>query len=260
MWRVLCVLAATAIVSISQAKIVTQTVEYRHGETTLKGYLAYDDALSGKRPGVLVVHEWWGLNEFAKQRAERLAELGYVAFAVDMYGDGMVTRDPEKAGQLAGPFRQDPTRCRARARAGLDVLAKDERCDARRIAAIGYCFGGSTVLQLAYDGAPLAGVVSFHGNPMPPRAEDKIVAKILVLHGADDPLVSAESISAFQQGMTTAGVDWQMVYYGRAVHSFTNPEADKVGIAGVAYDEAADRRSWQAMQQFFEELFAAGKK
>ncbi|MFO0836999.1 MAG: dienelactone hydrolase family protein [Phycisphaerae bacterium] len=255
MERALAIGLTLIVVAAAQAKLVTQTIEYKHDQLTLKGYLAYDDAASGKRPGVLVVHEWWGCNEYARKRAEQLAGLGYVALAVDMYGEGVTTSDPNKAGELAGQARKDVEQWRARVRAGLDALVKQEQCDPKRVAAIGYCFGGSTVLQLAFSGADVAGVVSFHGSLMPPKPDDKIKAKILVLHGADDPMVPAEAISAFQEGLRKAGADWQMTYYGKAVHSFTNPGADAVGIDGVRYDRSADLRSWQAMRQFFNELF-----
>jgi len=238
------------------AKVVTQTVSYQQNSTTLKGFLAYDAALKGKRPGVLVVHEFWGLNDFAKQRAEKLAEMGYVAFAVDMYGEGKVTQDLEEARKWAGHVRSTPL-MRERAQAGLAMLAKHKLVDKNRLAAIGFCFGGTTVLELAYSGAGLRGVVSFHGGLTAPKAEDlkKIKAKILVLHGAEDPHIKPEEIKAFQDAMRTAGADWQMVYYGGAVHSFANPEAGTDKSKGVAYDAKAAARSWKDMQLFFDEIF-----
>lgn len=239
------------------AKVVRQTVEYRHQDTVMKGYLAYDDAVAGKRPGVLVVHEWWGLNDFAHQQADKLAEMGYVALAADMYGGGKVTGDPEEARQLAGQVRGTPL-MRARARAGLAALAGHELVDSARLAAIGFCFGGTTVLELAYSGADLRGAVSFHGSLTAPRPEDlkNLKAKILILHGADDPLVKPEEIAAFQDGMRRAGADWQMIYYGGAVHSFTNPAAGTDKSRGVAYDPKAAARSWQHMRLFLKELFS----
>ncbi len=241
----------------AQGALRTERIEYRHGDTQLAGYLAYDDSYSGRRAGVLVVHEWWGLNDYAKRRAERLASLGYVAFAIDMYGNGKTTTDAKKAGEWATVFRKDRTLARMRAQAGLDVLKSRPEVDPGRIAAIGYCFGGTMALELARSGAGLRGVVSFHGGLSTPNPADarNIKGKVLVLHGADDTFESPAEIAAFQEEMRNTGVDWQMVYYGGAVHAFTNPDAGKAGIKGVAYNEAADRRSWQTMRDFFDEIF-----
>ena len=238
-------------------KIVTQAVPYRLGDTEMIGYLAYDDAVKDKRPGVIVVHEWWGLNDFAKDKARQLAELGYVAFAADIYGGGTVATDPDQAGKLAGQFRENPTLLRERAKAAYDTLAADPRVDPGKIAAIGFCFGGSTVLQMAASGLKLAGVVSFHGGLAPIAEADvgHIKAKILVLHGAADTHVSAESAKAFQASLRNSNVDWQMIIYSGAKHSFTNPASDKLGAEGVGYNESAARRSWQHMRLFFDELF-----
>jgi dienelactone hydrolase len=238
------------------AKIVSKPVEYRHGDTALKGYLAYDEAKAGKRPGVLVVHEWWGLNDYVRSRVDQLARLGYVAFALDMYGKDVWTTDPKKAKELMGHLQGSPL-LRARANAGLEILRKDPRVDPRRIAAIGYCFGGTTVLELAFGGADVAGVASFHGGLTVPKPEDegKLKAKVLVLHGADDNFISADAISAFQEALRKANADWQMVYFGGTVHSFTNPGADRVGIQGIAYHPKSDERSWSYMQVFFREIF-----
>jgi dienelactone hydrolase len=237
------------------AALKTQIVEYRHGEVVLEGYLAYDDAVTGRRPGVIVVHEWKGVGAHVKASAEKLAKLGYVAFAIDMYGKGIRPKDNKEAGAEAGKYKGDRALMRARAKAGLDWLRQHELTDPQRIAAIGYCFGGTTVLEMARSGAALAGVVSFHGgldSPTPADARN-IKGKVLVLHGADDPLVPAAEIAAFQDEMRQAKVDWQMVYYGGAVHSFTNPEAGNDPAKGVAYNEAADRRSWAAMKTFLAE-------
>lgn len=238
------------------AKVVGQTVEYRHQDTVMQGYLAYDDAIEGKRPGVLVVHEWWGLNEFAKQRADKLAELGYAALAVDMYGGGKATQDPEEARKLAGHVRSTPL-MRERAKAGLEVLRKHNLVDSQRLAAIGFCFGGTTVLELAYSGADVKGVASFHGGLTAPKPEEmkNLKAKILILHGADDPHVKPEEIKAFQEAMRQAGADWQMIYYGGAVHSFANPKAGSDKSKGLAYDPKAAARSWQHLQLFLQEIF-----
>jgi len=254
--------AALALTCLSlttlEAKVVTRTVEYRQDGTVMRGFLAYDDGLKGKRPGVLVVHEWWGLNDFAKDQAAKLAGLGYVALAADMYGGGVTTGDREEAGKLAGALRGKPELLRVRAQAALDFLAADPRVDPKRLAAIGFCFGGTTVLELAYSGSDLAGVASFHGNLPSPQAGDlkRLKARILVLHGADDPHVPPADIAAFEQAMRQAGADWQMVFFGGAVHSFTNPAAGDNKAAGVAYDARTARRAWRYMQEFFREIFA----
>ncbi|MDO8446745.1 MAG: dienelactone hydrolase family protein [Deltaproteobacteria bacterium] len=239
------------------AELRTETIEYKHGDTVLEGYLAYDASIKGKRPGILVVHEWWGNNAYSKRRAEQLARLGYVAFALDMYGKGVVAKDAKEAGALAGKYRGDRKLMRERANAGLEVLRKHELTDTKRMAAIGYCFGGTTILELARSGAPLAGFVSFHGglDTSDPKDAANIKGKVLVLHGGDDPYVTAEQMAAFQDEMRKAGVDWQVVVYGGAVHSFTNPESENDKSKGVAYDEKADRRSWEAMRMFFAEIF-----
>jgi dienelactone hydrolase len=248
----LAVLMATGV----QAAIRTERIEYRHGDALLVGFLAYDDSMTGRRPGVLVVHEWWGLNDYAKARAEQLARLGYVAFALDMYGKGVATTDPKVAGQLSGVFRNDRTLGRARAAAGLAVLKERPEVDPTRIAAIGYCFGGTVVLEMARGGTDLRGVVSFHGGLSTPNPADArhIKGKVLVLHGADDPFESPAEIAAFQDEMRQAHVDWQMNYYSGAMHSFTNPESGSFGIKGVGYNAEADRRSWLAMRNFFDEI------
>jgi len=256
-----CIISAV-VVAVSwttlEGAIVKKPIEYKHGDVTLEGYLAYDDARPGKLPGVLVVHEWWGLNDYAKGRAEQLAKLGYIAFAVDMYGKGVSTTKPDEAGKLAGKVRPI---LRDRAKAGLDVLLSQPNVDKDHVAAIGYCFGGTTVLELAFSGAPLAGVVSFHGNLPQPSAEDlkRTKAKILVCHGAADTFLNDKQISDFQKALDSAKLDWQMIYYGGAVHAFTNPGADKVGLQGVAYDKNADARSWRLMRDFFDEVLGKVK-
>jgi dienelactone hydrolase len=240
-----------------QANLVTKTVEYQQDGTVCKGYLAYDDSSRGKRPGVLVVHEYWGLNDFTRKEADQLAGLGYVAFAADIYGQGLVTTDPKEAGRLAGEMRGNKPLLRARAQAALKVLAEIAVADPQRLGAIGFCFGGTTVLELAYAGAALKGVVSFHGGLTSPQPQElkSIKAAILVLHGADDPHVKAEAITAFQEAMRQGGIDWQMVFFGGAVHAYMNPAANN-RAAGVAYDARVARRSWQYMQDFFKEIFA----
>jgi dienelactone hydrolase len=237
----------------------TESLEYRDGDVTLKGYLAYDDQTSHKMPGILVMPEAFGLGVNAKNRAERLAALGYVALAGDPYGNGFETSDLQEAIKLATPLMTDPAKFRARGRAGLDKLASLPQVDASRLAVIGYCMGGTFSLELARDGAPVKGVVSFHGNlaTQSPAEVDKVKGKVLVCHGAEDPFVPQDVVNAFETEMTKAGVDWQLISYGGTVHSFTNPTAAAVGNPGIAYNKAADERSWQAMRNFFNEIFAA---
>ena len=250
-------LLALVIATGAQAEMVTKTIEYKDGDVTLEGFLAYDAGITGKRPGVLVVHEWTGLNDYARSRAEQLAELGYVAFALDMYGKGVRPSNPQEAAEQATKYRSDRQLMRRRAKAGLDVLLKQEMTDSARVAAIGYCFGGGVALELARGGAPLAGVVSFHGNLDTPNPADarNIRGKILVCHGGDDPHVPQEQVLAFQNEMREAKVDWQMNIYGGAVHAFTNPASGNDPSRGAAYNAEADHRSWQAMKDFFNEIF-----
>ncbi len=241
------------------AEIHTEMIAYEHDGVALEGYLAYpDDDVRGKRPGVLVIHEWWGLNDYAKQRARQLAELSYVAFAADMYGKGKATANREEAQAWSGQFYGKPQLTQQRAEAGLKVLREQKHVDLSRIAAIGYCFGGTTVLQLAYGGADIAGVVSFHGSLPPAPKDADIRARILVCHGADDPHVPTDKVVAFEQSLQALDkkADWQLIAYGGAVHSFTNPNSGKAGMNGVAYHADADRRSWSHMRMFFDELFA----
>jgi dienelactone hydrolase len=234
-----------------------ELIEYRHDDAVLEGYLVCDDQVKGKRPGVIVVHEWYGLNDYAKARAEQLANLGYIALAIDMYGKGIRAKNVEEAAKLAGIYRSDRRLMRARAAAGLETLRRQPLADSGRIAAIGYCFGGGAALELARGGAEMSGVVSFHGNLDTPNPDDakNIKAAVLALHGADDPLVTPEQVHAFQGEMRRASLDWQMVVYGGAVHSFTNPASGSDPSRGIAYNEKADRRSWAAMRLFFDEIF-----
>jgi dienelactone hydrolase len=198
-----------------------------------------------------------GHNPYVRKRAEQLAELGYVAFALDMYGKGVHVKDAQEAGKMASIYKNDRKLMRARAGAGLSVLVKQKSVDPKNIAAIGYCFGGTTALELARGGAALAGVVSFHGDLATPTPEDakNIKGKILALHGADDPFVPEKVVEAFEQEMRKGGVDWELVKYGNAVHSFTNPDAGNDNSKGAAYNAKADHRSWQAMKDFFAEIF-----
>ncbi|HXQ80451.1 MAG TPA: dienelactone hydrolase family protein [Opitutaceae bacterium] len=260
---------AFALAAMSaRASIITRDVDYEQGGVRLRGFLAYDDARAGagRLPGVLVVHEWWGLNDYVKGRAVKLANLGYVAFALDMYGKGVVATDPKTAGELAGQFRGKPLMAE-RAQAGLDQLLATGLVDPARVAAIGYCFGGSTVQALAYSGAPLAGIVSFHGGLIPASAEvaAKLKAKILICHGALDPSLNRDAIDAYMKSLDDGKVDYQFVQYAGAVHAFTNPGADAIAAANpgmkgfIGYSPSADRRSWADMQVFFDEIFAPSK-
>ena len=257
----LSVLLTPAIVLLSSsyvlAAIRTQTIEYKQGNTLLEGYLAYDDAIKIKRPGVLVVHEWNGLQSYVKKRTQQLAKLGYVAFAVDIYGKGIRPKNPEESAKQANIYRQDRQLLRERAKAGLQVLQKYPLTDSQRIAAIGYCFGGGTVLELARSGVNIGGVVSFHGNLDTPDTNDakNIKAKVLVLHGADDPFVPEQQVQAFEKEMRLANVNGQLISYGGALHSFTNLEAQN-NPKGAIYNAIADQRSWQAMKQFCAEIFS----
>lgn len=254
------VLTATLFIACAfaaRAQVQSEMIEYKQGDTTLEGYFAHDGSLSGKRPGVLIVHQWKGLTDYEKKRAEMLAKLGYNAFALDIYGKGIRPTNNTAAGIEAGKYKNDRTLLRARVQAGLAVLQKHELTDPKRIAAIGYCFGGTTVIELARSGADIAGVVSFHGGLDSPHPEDgrNIKCKVLVLHGADDPFTSTKDLAAFEDEMRQAKVDWQLIKYGGAVHSFTDWTAGDNNVSGAAYNEKADRRSWEDMKLFFAELF-----
>jgi dienelactone hydrolase len=243
------------------AAVKTQEVTYSFDGVPLKGFLAWDDAADGKRPGVLVVHEWWGLNDYARKRAEQLAGLGYVAFACDMYGNGKNTEHPTEALQFATEVRKNLKTWQGRAQAGLKVLAENEHVDASKLAAIGYCFGGSTALQLAYTGADLKAVATFHAAlPVPTPEQAKAVkAKLLINHGAADSFITPETIQKFRSALDEAKVDCKFVAYEGAQHSFTVPGIDAKGVKGLAYNEAADRASWEAMQQLFRETIGGRK-
>jgi dienelactone hydrolase len=254
---ILAVAVVLVYTAVTRAAVHTETVTYKHGDTVCEGYLAYDDAQAGKRPGILVVHEWLGLNDHAKKRAEMLAELGYVAFAADMYGKGVRGAGPQDGLKLSTPFKEDRKLMRARANAGLDVLRNHPKADAAKLGAIGFCFGGTTVLELARAGTDLRGVVAFHAGLSTPMAAQagQVKAKVLVCHGADDPHVPPPEVLSFVDEMRKAGADWELNAYGGAVHSFTNHAANDKQH-GMCYNAEADRRSWQAMKDFFTEVFA----
>ena len=239
------------------AQLQTSVVEYTDRGTTLEGYVAEKTDLHGKRPGVLVIPDWMGVSEPYKKIADKLAEMGYVAVVADIYGKGVRPSNNQEAAAEATKYKTDRKLLRERVLAGLAELMKNPNVDQSRIAAIGYCFGGTTALELARSGAPVLGVVSFHGGLDSPSPADgkNIKGKVLVLHGADDPFVQPKDIAEFQEELRKGNVDWQMVYYGDAVHSFTQQKAGTDKSKGNAYNEKADRRSWEAMRQFFREIF-----
>lgn len=246
---------ALALSVPGHAAVQGEEVSYKDGDVVMKGYLAYDDAVKGRRPGVLVVHEWWGHNNHARDSARRLAALGYTALAVDMYGDGKTADHPKTAGELSGAVRKNLHVMQSRFDAARSVLSRHPTVDRKRVAAIGYCFGGSVVLEMARQGADLAGVVSFHGGLTTgnPAAPGKVKAKVLVLNGADDPLVKPDSIEAFKKEMESAKVDYRFVNYPGAVHAFTNPEATEKGKQfgmPIAYNAEADKQSWAEARKF----------
>jgi dienelactone hydrolase len=249
-------IAVVGMTSQACAALKTQAVDYKQGDAVLEGYLAYDDALTGKRPGILVVHEWKGLNAYAKRRADMLAQLGYVAFAADIYGKGIRPQTISEAGDWAGKFKSDRPLLRARVNAGLDVLKSQPNVDPSQLAAIGYCFGGTAVLELGRSGADIKGIVSFHGGLSSPTPADarNIKAKVLALHGAADPFVGPDEVAAFEKEMTDAKVDYRLIKYPGAMHGFTNPDNQNVP-PGALYNEAADKASWIEMQKFFKEIF-----
>jgi dienelactone hydrolase len=250
-------LFALLVPSLAAGDTRTAAVEYQDRDTVLEGYSAQPKGITEKRPGVLVIHDWMGLNDHYKKLSNRLADMGYVVFAADIYGKGVRPANSQEAAAQATRYKSDRNLLRERVRAGLDKLLKNKDVDPNRVAAIGYCFGGTTVLELARSGAPIAGVVSFHGGLDSPTPEDgkNIKAKVLVLHGADDPFVPPKDLAAFQEELRKGNVDWQMIYYGGQVHSFTTPYAGNDKSKGAAYDEKTDKRSWEAMKLFFNEIF-----
>jgi len=236
------------------AKVQAKKIEYKQGDTVLEGYLAYDDAKT-KAPAVLIVHDWMGVGSYVKKRAEQLAKLGYVAFAADIYGKGVRPKNAKEAAATADIYKKDRALMRARAHAALDELKKTKPADPAKVAVIGYCFGGTTALELARSGADSAAVVSFHGGLNTPTPADakNIKGKVLALHGAEDPFVPAEEVLAFEKEMKDGNVDYQLIAYGNTVHSFTNPEAGKDKSTGQAFNSVSDRRSWTAMMNLFDE-------
>jgi dienelactone hydrolase len=239
--------------------MTTEKLAYHDGDIALEAHVAWDETRDEPRPAVLIAHAFAGQGDFERQKAERLAELGYVGIALDNYGKGVLGRTREESTALMRPFLEDRSKLQRRLLAGLEAARRHPRVDASRIGAIGFCFGGLCALDLARSGADVRGVVSFHGLLRPSGLEKKqITAKVLALHGHDDPMVPPEQVLAFEQEMTAAGADWQVHVYGGTVHAFTNPEANSPAL-GTAYQPSADRRSWASMKLFFEEALAASR-
>ena len=253
--RICFVIALLAIAPMALAAIKTETVEYKDGDTTLKGFVAYEENPTSAHPAVLVVHEWWGLNDYVKSRCEQLAKLGYVAFAADIYGEGFTTADPKVAGAKMGEAVKRGWR-RSRTRLALEQLHKDQGVDQDNIAIIGYCFGGGCALEAARAGENIKGVVSFHGsmNTDQPAQKGQLKAKVLLCHGDADPMVPMSAVEKAQNEFKDAGVDVKVITYPGAKHAFTNPDADKYGIDNVAYNKEADEKSWQAMKEFLADV------
>lgn len=255
--RMLLIVALVFTLSPLLAAVQEKTVEYSIDDVVHEGFMAYDDAVTGKRPGILVVHEWKGISDHVRESCRKLAKLGYLAFAADIYGKGVRPESSAEAARLSGSYKKDRAGLRAKVIAGLEEMKKQEQVAADQLAAIGYCFGGTTVLELARSGADIDGVVSFHGGLDSPTPEDakNIKSKVLVLHGAIDPHVPDSEVAAFIKEMRDAKVDWQMIHYGDAVHSFTSKAAGNDPSQGAAYHELTAHRSWKAMKSFFKELF-----
>lgn len=239
--------------TIAFAKVQTEKVIYESNGTKLEGIIAYDDSVKKPVPGILVFHEWMGNGAYTEMRAKELAELGYVALAADVYGQGVRAKDVKEAMELSGKYKNDRKLMRERAQAAFKALSQNKKVDKTKMAAIGYCFGGTVALELARDGAPLRSVVSFHGGLATPMKAEKLSPKVLVLHGGDDPYVPQAEVNDFQEEMRKAKADWQFVSYGNTVHSFTNPEAGSDASKGAAYNEVSAKRSWKEMVSFFKE-------
>lgn len=249
-------LFATLFSLTTMAAIKSEVVEYKQGNTVLEGYLAHNPAVRMRQPAVIIVPAWMGVDNFAKQKADEMAQMGFVALVADIYGKGIRPTNPKEASEQAGKYRGDRKLLRARAQAAYDFVRKNPKVDSAKIVAMGYCFGGTTVLEMAMAGLPLAGVVSFHGGLEFPNMADakNIKSKLLVLHGAIDPSVPPEQVNTFLKGLNDAGkVDYQFVAYSGAVHSFTNPAAGNDVTKGNAYNAVADRRSTEDMKDFFKE-------
>ncbi|HEY9197789.1 MAG TPA: dienelactone hydrolase family protein [Gammaproteobacteria bacterium] len=259
--RLLACLLLSGVASLAQAELKTQVIEYPVGDATMTGYLAYDDAVAGPRPGVLVVHEWWGHNAYARKRAEMLAGLGYTALALDMYGDGKVADHPDNAMAFMQAVTGNMPEAERRFNAARELLQQQPQVDRDRIAALGYCFGGAMVLHMARIGTDLDAVISYHGSlgTQTPAKPGQVKAPLLVFNGADDPMVTPEQVRSFEQEMNAANAYYELVNYSGVKHSFTNPEADAYGKRfglPLEYNAQADALSWQRTQEFLKAAFA----
>ena len=255
MKRFVAVMLGLLLAGNAMARVITTSVEYKDGDTIGQGWLAYDDAVSGRRAGILLVPDWMGVSDHQKDQVEALAKLGYVAFTADVYGKDVRPKDAREAGTEAARYYKDAALLRQRMRASLDFLASQPQADPDRLGVTGYCFGGHGALELARSGAPIKAVVTFHGSLASSNPADakNIRAKVLALHGADDPFVKQDEVKAFMDEMRAGGVDWELVQYSGAVHAFTDPRAGNDNSKGAAYNAEADRRSWQAMRDFLTE-------
>lgn len=262
-WLLITVAASFTLLAqpgLVRAEIKSEVIDYKVGDTQLQGFLAYDDAQSGKRPGVLIVHEWWGMNQHARNQALRLAKAGYVAFALDMYGKGKVATHPADAKTFMTEATSDFKREKARFDAALALFKARPQVDPKKIAAVGYCFGGGVVLDMVRSGEPFILAATFHGALSSKlQAKAPIKTRILVLHGADDPMVTQEQVAAFKQEMTAAKAHFEVIEYPGAKHAFTNPDADKAGVPGLAYNARADEASFDAFLKALKEQVAASK-
>lgn len=260
MRRLVSLAAACVLASVTAgAEVKTKQVQYKQGKTTLQGFVAWDAAAKGKRPGVLVIHEWWGHNEHARHQARRLAEAGYVGFALDMYGKGKSTKHPDDAKAMSAELTKDPEVIKARFDAALAQLKKDPRVDSTKIAAVGYCMGGTIALAMAGGGADLDAVATFHAGlqNVPPPKKGEVKARILVNNGGADPMAPAPAVDGFKQAMTEAGAQLEVISYPGAKHGFTNPDADKAGMPALGYHAEADKQSWENTVKLFKEVFGS---
>lgn len=241
----------------AMSQIHKENIQYKDGNTELEGFIAYDESIGNSRPGILVAPEYWGLNDYAKMRCEMLAKLGYVAFAADIYGKGVVAKTSEEASKYAGIYRNDRNLMRSRINSAFSELKKQKLVDQNNISVIGYCFGGMVAMELGLSGADIKGIVSFHGGLDFSNSDEfkNIKGKVLICHGADDPFATLESVMKVQKQFKDAGINYQINIYSGAVHAFTNPAAGSDNSKGVAYNEQADKRSWEEMKDFFTEIF-----